>query len=41
MNEHNYVTIIAFILQDAGENISEETVDDQVSIYYMTTNHIT
>ncbi|VDN58014.1 unnamed protein product, partial [Dracunculus medinensis] len=29
MNEHNYVTIIAFILQDAGENISEETVDDQ------------
>ncbi|KAL4003430.1 Cation-channel complex subunit UNC-79 family protein [Acanthocheilonema viteae] len=29
MNEHNYMTVIDLILQDAGEDISEEIVDDQ------------
>uniref|UniRef100_A0A0R3RJT0 Phage protein n=1 Tax=Elaeophora elaphi TaxID=1147741 RepID=A0A0R3RJT0_9BILA len=29
MNEHNYMTIIDLILQDAGEDVSEEIVDDQ------------
>ncbi|VDK45373.1 unnamed protein product [Gongylonema pulchrum] len=29
MNEHNYMTIVDLILQDAGENVSEEIADDQ------------
>ncbi|VDM92206.1 unnamed protein product, partial [Litomosoides sigmodontis] len=29
MNEHNYMTIIDLILQDAGEDVLEETIDDQ------------
>lgn len=33
MNEHNYMTVVELILQDAGENVSEEIVDDQVPLF--------
>ncbi|VDN23573.1 unnamed protein product [Gongylonema pulchrum] len=36
MNEHNYMTIVDLILQDAGENVSEEIADDQVRAQYNT-----
>uniref|UniRef100_A0A1I7VUI5 Protein unc-79-like protein n=1 Tax=Loa loa TaxID=7209 RepID=A0A1I7VUI5_LOALO len=29
MNEHNYMVVIELILQDAGEDVSEEIADDQ------------
>ncbi|VDM99895.1 unnamed protein product [Onchocerca ochengi] len=29
MNEHNYMVIIDLILQDAGEDVSQEIADDQ------------
>lgn len=32
MNEHNYMTVIDLILQDAGEDVSIEIVDDQVNM---------